>query len=249
MSAPWFFCADLSPDLIALDDAEAAHAAASRRLVPGDRCTLFDGRGTVADCEIVEPTGRAAGRAAGRRSDREFRVAVRARCTVEPGRDTLRLLVAAPKNDRLEWLVEKCTELGAARLTLVEYERSIVHPGGGKLDRLNRTALEACKQSRRAWLPRIDGPMPFAAAIENAGENSRLAVADADGAAALSDWLRAAPRAAACIAIGPEGGLSTHEMEALAARNAARVRLGPGILRIETAAVAATAIWSERSRA
>ncbi|MCC6359951.1 MAG: 16S rRNA (uracil(1498)-N(3))-methyltransferase [Phycisphaerales bacterium] len=244
MQGPWFHCADLSPDLIALDDAEAAHAAASRRLVPGDRCVLFDGRGGLADCEIVD----AAGRAAGRRSDREFRVAVRARTRVDHPPAGLRLVVAAPKKDRLEWLVEKCTELGASQITLTEYDRSIVHPGGGKFDRLARTAVEACKQSRRAWLPIIDGPVPFDAALTADRPPGAAAFADADGDSTLSDWLRESA-ASVCLFIGPEGGFSDRERSAFAAQRMPAVRLGPGILRIETAAIAAAAVWSEGRRA
>lgn len=244
MQGPWFHCADLSADLIALDDAEAAHAAASRRLVPGDRCVLFDGRGGLADCEIVD----AAGRAAGRRSDREFRVAVRARSSVERPTSGLRLFAASPKKDRLEWLVEKCTELGATQITLTEYDRSVVQPGAGKLDRIARTAVEACKQSRRAWLPIIDGPIAFDAALTAAPGCGAAAFADADGDSTFSDWLRESA-ASVCLFIGPEGGFSDRERSAFAAQRTPAVRLGPGILRIETAAIAAAAVWSEGRRA
>lgn len=243
MLGPWFHCDDLVPDLIALDDAEAAHAAASRRLVPGDRCVLFDGRGQLAECEIVD----AAGRAAGRRSDREFRVAVRARHAVERPAGGLRLFVASPKKDRLEWMIEKCTELGAAHITLTEFDRSIVHPGAGKLDRLARTAVEACKQSQRAWLPTIDGPISADAAI-GAVAASAFAVADVGGGLRLSEWIASTRADSAALFIGPEGGISERERSAFAARAAVTIRLAAGILRIETAAVAAAAVWSESRR-
>jgi 16S rRNA (uracil1498-N3)-methyltransferase len=136
--------------------------------------------------------------------------------------------VAAPKGDRLDWLVQKCTEVGVARLVLVEAARSVVRWDGARsakqLDRARRIAAEATMQSRRVWLPTLDGPLPAATVLPGA------AVAEPGG--------RAVRRGDRLIAVGPEGGWTAEE----AALAADRVGLGRHVLRVETAAVVAAAL-------
>jgi 16S rRNA (uracil1498-N3)-methyltransferase len=140
----------------------------------------------------------------------------------------LTVAVAPPKGDRLEWLVSKCTEIGIDCLVLLEADHSIVHWSGERLERqlerLRRIAIEASMQSRRVWLPEISGPVP---AVDVLAE---FAVAEPGGrVVSVSDT---------AIAIGPEGGWSPKELEVAASV----VSLGPHVLRVETAAVAAAVL-------
>lgn len=147
---------------------------------------------------------------------------------VEPRGATIEIAAAMPKGDRLDWLVQKVTELGADRLTLLHAARSVVRWKASKADqqraRLQRIADEACRQSRRVWRLQIDGPVAAASVL---GE---YLIAEPGGR-------RLAP-GDRCIAVGPEGGWTTEELEAAGAR----VSLGPNILRTETASVAVTTL-------
>lgn len=145
---------------------------------------------------------------------------------VEPRRDRLVTLASAiPKGDRLDWMVQKLTELGADRIVLLHADRSTVRwqPDRveAQLGRLRRISDEACRQSRRVWRVQIDPPIDASAALD------RFALAEPGGR-------RIGPGDVA-VAVGPEGGWSPEELAAAAER----VDLGPHILRTETAAVAA----------
>ncbi len=133
-----------------------------------------------------------------------------------------------PKGDRLDWLVQKVTELGVDRLSLLHAERSVVRwkPDRvqSQLVRLRRIADEACRQSRRVWRVEIDAPVEASTVLAG------FVVAEPGGRR-----LESTDRS---VAIGPEGGWSPEELDV--ARD--RVSLGPNILRTETAAVAATAL-------
>jgi 16S rRNA (uracil1498-N3)-methyltransferase len=142
----------------------------------------------------------------------------------------LTIAVAPPKGDRLEWLVAKCTEVGIDRIVLLDAEHSVVRWSGERaarqVARLQRVAVEASMQSRRVWLPEISGPIT---AIEVLPES---VVAEPGG--------RPVTAGDVAIAIGPEGGWSPKELEVAKAA----VSLGPNILRVETAAIAAAVLMA-----
>jgi 16S rRNA (uracil1498-N3)-methyltransferase len=142
--------------------------------------------------------------------------------------DLLTLAVAIPKGDRLDWMVQKVTELGVDRLVLVHAERSTTRwdhdRSATQLERLRRISVEACRQSRRVWGVDIEGPVPAIDALAGA------VVAEPGG--------RPLSAEDSLIAIGPEGGWSAEELGAAVDR----VSLGPNILRVETAAIAAVAL-------
>lgn len=146
----------------------------------------------------------------------------------EPAPDSFTLATAIPKGDRLDWLVQKTVELGVSRLVLLDAERSTVRWKGERVDRqlarVRRIADEATRQSRRVWRAEIDGPVPAASVLVDA------AVAEVGAANVPADE--------PIIAIGPEGGWSQSELD-LAPR---RVGLGANVLRVETAAIAATTL-------
>lgn len=139
-----------------------------------------------------------------------------------------RLAVAIPKGDRLDWMIQKTTEIGVDRLTLLHADFSTTtwtdDRSVSQLERLRRVAIEACRQSRRVWGIQIDGPVASRDVL------SLAVVAEPGGRPLSVDDTT--------IAIGPEGGWSAAELEL--ARD--RVSLGPNILRVETAALAAAAL-------
>ena len=148
---------------------------------------------------------------------------------IEPRTDPpITIAVAVPKGDRAEWMVQKCTEVGVDRIVLLSAARSVVRwddeRAARHLDRLRLVASEAAMQSRRVWLPEVVGPVAADSVLPSA-------VAAEPGARPLVP-------ADTTVAIGPEGGWSPEELS-LAGDT---VSLGPHVLRVETAAVVATAL-------
>jgi 16S rRNA (uracil1498-N3)-methyltransferase len=162
-----------------------------------------------------------------------------------PFEQPIRLTVATavPRTHRQHFLVEKCTELGAYAIQPLLCERSVVRPGDPLVPKWTRIAIEAAKQSQRAWLPRIEPPRSLADAVACSGAfDLSLLLSPAPDAAALTDLLASRPDCRTMVAwIGPEGGFSDEETELVIRAGAKPTRLGPTILRIETAAVAMTA--------
>jgi RNA methyltransferase len=117
--------------------------------------------------------------------------------TIEPASTRVTIATAVPKGDRAEWMVQKLTELGVGRILFVDCARSVVRwngeRAGKQLARLRRVAREAAMQSRQVWLPVVDGPIPFAAAVS--GEGVALADPASGGRAVADDGHRTRGRA------------------------------------------------------
>lgn len=213
--------------LLTLDGPAANYLANVLRLQPGAEVKLFDDRTGEWLAVIKEATRK--------RVSLEVRRWLRDR---EPVPD-LWLLFAPIKRGRIDWLVEKATELGAARLVPVLTQRTIVDRLN--LDRLRAHAIEAAEQCDRTALPELAEPVRLEALLRDWPADRALLFADEEGGAPLAG--AAGPRPAA-ILIGPEGGFTSTEREAIRALGSASgVSLGPRILRAETAAVAALALW------
>lgn len=145
------------------------------------------------------------------------------------------LAFAPVKRAQTDWLVEKATELGAARLVPVITERTIAERV--KLERLKAIAIEAAEQCGRTRLPDIAEPLPLKHLLEHRDAARTLYFADEEG----GDWAPDAFTAGSCMILtGPEGGFTDDERKAIrAAPNSIAVSLGPRVLRAETAALAA----------
>ena len=229
MSAPRFFAPPPWPaGGVRLTGTEAKHLSAVLRLGPGDAVELFDGAGRRAPATVSAVTGKGAKTAA--------ELSVGEVTETPPPASPLTLAVAPPKGDRFRWLVEKATELGVARIVPLLCARSTVDPGGGKLDKLRATALAACKQSGRDRLPEIAEPMPFAGFLRSGGSMTLFHVAGERFAAPA-----VGPHA---VLIGPEGGFTEEEVTAAAASGATVASLPTPILRTETAAITAAAVFA-----
>ena len=149
------------------------------------------------------------------------------------------LAFAPVKRSQTDWLVEKATELGAARLIPVRTQRTIAERV--RLDRLQAIAIEAAEQCGRTRLPEIDDPLPLTRLLEQRDVGRRLYFADETGGEPGATAFKPGP---ALLLTGPEGGFTDEERAAIrAADNAIAISLGPRILRAETAALASLAAY------
>jgi 16S rRNA (uracil1498-N3)-methyltransferase len=149
------------------------------------------------------------------------------------------LAFAPVKRAQTDWLVEKATELGAARLIPVMTQRTVAERV--RLERLEAIAIEAAEQCGRTRLPHIAEPRPLKRLLDEREAARTLYLADEAGGARAADAFRPTP---ALILVGPEGGFTADERAAVrAAANAVAISLGPRILRAETAALAALAAY------
>ncbi|WP_174275165.1 16S rRNA (uracil(1498)-N(3))-methyltransferase [Sphingomonas bacterium] len=212
---------------LALEGAQANYLANVLRAKPGDPVRLFDDRSGEWLAEV---------RAAGRRS---VMLAVTSRLSEREPVPDLWLLFAPIKKGRIDWLVEKATELGIARLQPVITARTIVDRLN--LDRLRAHAIEAAEQCDRTALPTLHEPAKLTALLRDWDESRALLFADEQGGAPFAEVAMPGP---AAILIGPEGGFTDDERVLIRAHPAARaITLGPRILRADTAAAAAIALW------
>jgi 16S rRNA (uracil1498-N3)-methyltransferase len=201
------------------------YLAAVLRLGSGDRVKLFDDRTGEWLAEIAEAGKKRVTLIVGER--------LRLRETVPD----LWLAFAPIKRGRIDWLIEKATELGVARLVPVVTRRTIVDRLN--LDRLRAHAIEAAEQCERTALPDLAAPVKLASFLQSWPAGRNLYFADEGG----GEPFVPAPGAAA-ILIGPEGGFTDEERAAIRALPSAHpVSLGPRILRADTAALAAISLW------
>jgi len=242
---PWLYCSDLQTGTLTLPEAQARHARLSLRLRPGDAVVLFDGRGRTARAAIAADEPAAAGaKPAARRRGRAGGpiIAVEAISDIPAPARTLTIIVGGCKGTRLDWMVEKCTELGVTGLIFAGFERSVVRVGSGHLEKLRRLCIEACKQCGRAWLPEISAVSALDQAIAQVA-GAVLLLADlsptAEPLATALQRHSCSPRIVAVV--GPEGGLTEKEHSLLRDCGAQPVRLAQHVLRVETAAVALAA--------
>jgi 16S rRNA (uracil1498-N3)-methyltransferase len=156
-----------------------------------------------------------------------------------------KLEVAAPlpKGDRAQFLVEKLTELGVTSFVPLQTSRSVVHPGEGKMDKLQRYVVEASKQCGRNILMRVEPSRAWPDYVHNAAPAPLKVIAHVGANEPMP-----AVTADAVVAVGPEGGFTSEEVE-MARRHGWQITgLAPRILRIETAAILMTA-WAIRGEA
>lgn len=221
----------------ALPQEAARHVLRVLRLRAGDPLTLFDGRGGEYAARLAH--------------------AGRGTATVEIGEHleieresplSITLLQALARGEKMDWIVQKATELGVAHIVPVTVDRSVVRVADEeradrKLAHWQAVAASACEQCGRNRLPRIAAPTGLMAALALAG-NSSVGLLLSPGApdslaAAARDGGLAAPVA---LLVGPEGGLEAHEIASARHHGFREVHLGPRVLRTETAALAAISV-------
>lgn len=154
------------------------------------------------------------------------------------------LLLAIFKFDRMEWAIEKCTELGVARLVPLIASRSDAHlttAAAKRVERWKRIAREASEQSRRATIPEVANPVKFSEGLSLPAQ-TRIVLSENEEATSLAEILRKRTEGSILLAIGPEGGWSQNEENKFNESGWISASFGSTILRAETAAIAATAI-------
>jgi 16S rRNA (uracil1498-N3)-methyltransferase len=155
------------------------------------------------------------------------------------------LVLAVFKFDRMEWAIEKCTELGVARIVPIIARRTDAHLAAAsakRVERWQRIARQAAEQSRRAAPAEIAAPIKLAVALDLAGA-LRIVLAESEEQTLLRDVVK--PQTAAdgiVLAVGPEGGWTEGELQSFRQSGWTSASLGNTILRAETAAMAATAV-------
>ena len=148
------------------------------------------------------------------------------------------LAFAPIKRTQTDWLVEKATELGAARLVPVMTQRTVAERV--RLDRLESIAIEAAEQCGRTRVPQTPEPMPLRQFVEKRDPARHFYFADEGGGEPMAAAFHEGP---AVILIGPEGGFTEDERAFVRASGASAISLGPRILRAETAALAALSAY------
>lgn len=217
---------------IELDERAAHHVVRVLRRRRGDALELFDGAGRRAGAEIVS-------------AHRRHGCCVRIGPVEEREREpalSIELVQAMAKGEKMDWVVQKATELGVARIRPVITVRSEVRPGAAerRMERWREIAIAACEQSGRDALPRLDAPVELSELVPTSA--TRLLLSPAAGLG-----LAEAPvDDSVCVAIGPEGGFDDSEVARLVGSGFEAVALGPRVLRTETAAVAAAAVLQSR---
>jgi 16S rRNA (uracil1498-N3)-methyltransferase len=219
---------------LTLERDEHQHLARVLRAREGDHLTLFDGAGGEVDAEIVRVGKR----------DTELALGARRAGAVTAAPVAITLLVAPPRGERMDLVVQKTTELGVARLVPVVAERSVARPEPARRARWEKIAREAARQCGRADVPKVDAPLALAAAVAAPDlPASRFALWEAERGASLRARLAASPAPpAVALLVGPEGGLPPEEIATASAAGFVPVSLGPRILRVETAALVAVAL-------
>ena len=220
-----FHCPDLSTDMVQLPEEEAHHAASVLRLTAGTMIGLLNGKGQRAEASIVEITKRG------------VLANIHARMQQAAERQARIHLAVAPTKqmDRYEWFVEKAVEIGVDRITPLMTDRT--ERSRLRIDRLERVAISAMKQSQRSWLPKIDEPTMLKDLLNEELPRQRF-FGWCEGQHAPMMTVYAASEHAVLL-IGPEGDFTSDEAEILRKQGFRAVALGEARLRTETAALAA----------
>jgi 16S rRNA (uracil1498-N3)-methyltransferase len=228
----------LTAGAVTLAGPEGHHAAAVRRLRPGERADVSDGAGTLAEC-VVTVTGKD-----------QVTLEIRDVRAVPPPQPRLAVAQALPKGDRGELAVELMTEVGVDAVIPWAAARSVTRwqaeRGETALAKWRSTAREAAKQSRRAWLPEIAELAATAALAKRAATAARAIVLEADAPVRLGD-LPLPDEGEVLLLVGPEGGISPDERAKLRDAGAVEARLGPTVLRTSTAGAAAATVLLSRT--
>lgn len=217
------------------DPAELRHLTRVLRLKPGDPVILFDGEGKEYQATIRRVT------------DRQASFALVQEPLPETPEPSVRIIlgIGLLKSTKLEWLIQKATELGVGEILPFHSLRVVPRPEEttvrNRLGRWEKIAAEAAKQCRRSRIPRIHPPCSFAEALTAFPEAARIFLWEKEKDRTLNGVLNS-PSPVVYALVGPEGGFSAEEAKEAEEAGFAPVRLGPRLLRAETAGLAIVAL-------
>lgn len=215
--------------------AETTRHLHALRLSPGSHITLTDGLGEQR-LAVLESVGRATA---------VIRLCPAALTNTESALE-LTLCLGLHKWDRMEWAIEKLTELGVRTIHLVRCERSPPSWTSARMQRLRRIAAAATEQAQRAIVPLIHDPEPLTKLLESTGPHPLRLLAYEDAPQPSGPTPLPARASHVTIMIGPAGGFTPAEAISTTEHGWRLLRVGPRILRAETAAVAAAALAQAR---
>lgn len=209
-------------DPVELIRAESNHLFKILRARPGETIDLIDGCGTIGTAVIGK--------------DRKITLESKKEKPFSGRR--IHLYVAPPRRQKMDQILKAVTELGVYRIIPMICDRSVALPDVDSADRQTDLLFEACKQSGNAWLPLLNEPVKFSAALAEAKEKLPLNVVGSpyenrDAFAHLPDDIG--------FFVGPEGGFSEAEEQAMRDANFVPMQIGSWILRVETACIAGLA--------
>lgn len=223
---------------IALPENAAAHLSRVLRLGVGDACVLFNGDGHDHAAQVVS-IGK-----------RELRVRIGA-ATVVDRESPLRLVLlqGIARGEKMDLILQKATELGVSEVHPLSSQRSEVKlddaRAAKRLAHWRSVVASACEQCGRATVPRVSAPVSLAAVLNALSPGGLRMILDPEGPLAFPS-LALEPAAPVLLAVGPEGGWSPLDRDQLHAAGFQGLRLGPRILRTETAGLAAIAALQAR---
>ena len=227
-----FFTNEIQSNTAVVRGDDVKHIAKVLRLGKGDAVQLCDGQGNECDAVIRSIAPDAV----------SFDTAPWRRAISEPA-VSITLFQCLPKAGKMETIIQKCVELGACAFVPVQSSRCVVvlkPPYEGRIERWQRVAEEAAKQSRRGVIPQVLPPVMLDK-LDFAAFDTVLVAYENERAVTLKAALREKPVMRIAIVIGPEGGFSEEEIALLTEEGARAVSLGTRILRTETAGMAMTA--------
>lgn len=225
-------------DTATITDSEQHHLRNVLRLTPGATIRIIDGQGNVYTAEVLDiGTNRKPSEA--RVLTHEFHASLLPALTLFQG---------LPKNDKMELILQKATEIGVTHIVPVYSEHTLHKPSQNRYQRWHRVVISATKQCKRAWLPKLCDPQTFEASLTQLDKFSLRLI--------LNPYLAHEPRpqhiktvlrevsqpTSIALFVGPEGGFSNQEVTAAIQSGCVPVTLGTNILRTETAAIVAIAI-------
>jgi 16S rRNA (uracil1498-N3)-methyltransferase len=225
----WTFVAasEIANDRVVIEGPQGHHLARVLRVRPGERGVAVS-HGTEYEIEVVDVSGgRVVGRVLGDRP-----------AGGEP-RMEITLLQAVLPNPDFDAVIEGGTAVGVGRFIAVQAARSVARPAAQRSTRWQAIARSAAEQSHRGQVPEVDGPLPLAAALQQAGD-ARLLVLEPSASVPLAQAVDGST--AYTIAVGPEGGWTDAELSLMREHSGVMVSLGPRILRARLAPVVAAAI-------
>jgi 16S rRNA (uracil1498-N3)-methyltransferase len=232
---PRFHCPSALPlgTTLELPDSAARHVQVLR-LQPGQTITLFNGEGGESEARIIRMG----------RSDVLVEVVSHADIEREAPRE-VHLALGMPANERMDWLVEKATELGVASLQPLQAERSVLRLNGERADKKRAhwqgVAIAACEQSGRNRVPAVHAIQTLPAWLSAAPASHRLLLSLQPDSQPLAQHVTSLGSGPLLFLSGPEGGLTAAEEQAARDQGFVPVSLGARTLRAETAPLAALA--------
>lgn len=230
-------------EVLTLSEGEAHHASRVLRIRERERVAVMDGAGRELQCEVVGPIGKTVS------------LKILERTIAAPVVCSMTLMQAIPKAKIVEDVIQKATELGAARIVPILSERVVTHLESGeaqaKAEKWQHVAVEAMKQCGNPWLPKVDAPISLKKFLAR-GEKFELAIVGClrPGSSHPRKWIEKfqaehnrLPKSIG-IWVGPEGDFSATEYDAIEQSGALPITLGPLVLRVETAATYCLSVMS-----